>query len=294
MSIEISQLPRQTLAGVNSGDLFPVSSVSTSITKSLTIGNLSLYVSRQITGNNYIFPTVDGLATQVLTTDGMGNITWGGTSQPVFESTVPPVNTSSLWYDVNSGRLFVYYQNIWVDASPAAQTGYTGSMGYLGSTGPQGPQGPSGPQGTVGYTGSLGPQGNPGIGGGQGQTGYAGSAGDLGYTGSAGISGLPGGLSGTVQFNDNDVFAATNMSFNINSGQFSVTSASIEPTFDISGTINALGYELSGTPFTVASVVSAPGTANSAGTIGQIAYDATYLYVCVGTNSWVRALASTW
>lgn len=39
--------------------------------------------------------------------------------------------------------------------------------------------------------------------------------------------------------------------------------------------------------------VSAPGTASSAGVAGTWAYDATHIYVCVNTNTWVRATLAT-
>ncbi len=40
--------------------------------------------------------------------------------------------------------------------------------------------------------------------------------------------------------------------------------------------------------------VSAPATAASAGTAGDIAHDADYVYVCVAANTWKRAALSTW
>ncbi len=40
--------------------------------------------------------------------------------------------------------------------------------------------------------------------------------------------------------------------------------------------------------------VSPPATATSAGTAGQMAYAAPYLYVCVDTNTWRRVALSTW
>lgn len=40
--------------------------------------------------------------------------------------------------------------------------------------------------------------------------------------------------------------------------------------------------------------VAAPATAASAGTAGQIAYSAGYIYVCVGASTWVRAALATW
>jgi hypothetical protein len=40
-------------------------------------------------------------------------------------------------------------------------------------------------------------------------------------------------------------------------------------------------------------IVAAPALATSTGKAGQIAYDATHIYVCVATNVWVRALLAT-
>lgn len=39
--------------------------------------------------------------------------------------------------------------------------------------------------------------------------------------------------------------------------------------------------------------VDAPATASSTGTAGQFSYDATHFYVCVATNTWVRATLAT-
>jgi len=44
--------------------------------------------------------------------------------------------------------------------------------------------------------------------------------------------------------------------------------------------------------FTKAPVV-APVAANSAGVAGTWAYDATHIYVCIATNTWVRATLAT-
>jgi len=52
----------------------------------------------------------------------------------VYESVTPPENTSTIWYDENAGRLFIYYDGNWIDASP-------------GTDGIAGPQGPTGPRG---------------------------------------------------------------------------------------------------------------------------------------------------
>ena len=41
-------------------------------------------------------------------------------------------------------------------------------------------------------------------------------------------------------------------------------------------------------------LVSAPASATSSGTAGQFAYDSTYVYVCVATNTWKRAKLANW
>lgn len=39
--------------------------------------------------------------------------------------------------------------------------------------------------------------------------------------------------------------------------------------------------------------VDVPVSATATGTPGQVAYDATHMYVCVATNTWVRATLGT-
>jgi hypothetical protein len=41
-------------------------------------------------------------------------------------------------------------------------------------------------------------------------------------------------------------------------------------------------------------MVAAPASATATGVAGQIAYDATNIYVCVATNTWVKATLATW
>jgi hypothetical protein len=40
--------------------------------------------------------------------------------------------------------------------------------------------------------------------------------------------------------------------------------------------------------------VAAPATAGASGTVGQVAYDTSYIYMCVATNTWKRAALSSW
>lgn len=49
------------------------------------------------------------------------------------------------------------------------------------------------------------------------------------------------------------------------------------------------GGSIVGSPF-----VAAPASAVAAGTTGQLAFDATHLYVCIATNTWVRGGLATW
>jgi len=39
---------------------------------------------------------------------------------------------------------------------------------------------------------------------------------------------------------------------------------------------------------------SAPASASSSGTAGDIRFDADFVYVCVATNTWKRSALSTW
>lgn len=45
---------------------------------------------------------------------------------------------------------------------------------------------------------------------------------------------------------------------------------------------------------TFATITAPPATSTSGGTPGQIAYDSTYLYICIATNSWKRITLESW
>lgn len=71
-----------------------------------------------------------------------------------------------------------------------------------------------------------------------------------------------------------------------------VTKAS-DTSFAVSGTMSVVGDvtlpSINGVPV----IGSAPATASSTGVAGQLAFDSTHIYVCVATNTWVRALLVT-
>lgn len=52
--------------------------------------------------------------------------------------------------------------------------------------------------------------------------------------------------------------------------------------------------DLTDKPTTLFNVVSVPASATSTGTPNQIAFDSNYFYICVATNTWVRASLVTW
>ena len=70
---------------------------------------------------------VAGTYTFALSTSGSvtlnGSPFVGGVS--IHEGDTPPVSTTSLWYDTISGRLYIYVDNEWVDASPVSYTHLT-------------------------------------------------------------------------------------------------------------------------------------------------------------------------
>jgi hypothetical protein len=71
--------------------------------------------------------------------------------------------------------------------------------------------------------------------------------------------------------------------------------AAFEVTDGGTDTVNALeGRIKTFAQMGVPKLVTAPSTASSAGTAGQVAYDTSYFYVCTATNTWKRTALSTW
>lgn len=71
-------------------------------------------------------------------------------------------------------------------------------------------------------------------------------------------------------------------------GSYSTTSsAAANVAIDSSGNITR-------STSTMLRKVTVPSTATSSGALGDVAYDASYLYVCTAANTWVRAALATW
>jgi hypothetical protein len=66
----------------------------------------------------------------------------------------------------------------------------------------------------------------------------------------------------------------------------------VPENFGVPLLIRTLNERFTATPPQSANA-TVPATAASTGTAGQVAYDASYLYVCVATNTWKRVTLST-
>lgn len=105
--------------------------------------------------------------------------------------------------------------------------------------------------------------------GGTGPTGPTGSIGTIGPTGPTGSSGITGPTGSTGQ----------GVPTGGTGGQFLVKASSTD-------------YDAIWTSSLVSDIP--PGSSASPGVTGQLALDASYLYVCVGTNTWLRTLLTSW
>ncbi len=101
-------------------------------------------------------------------TSPWNSLPYGSGAITVSDSAPASPNSGDQWFESDSGKLFVYYDNFWVevlggavgDRGPTGPTGPTGATGLTGATGvlgPTGHTGPTGPGSTV--TGPTGPFG---------------------------------------------------------------------------------------------------------------------------------------
>ncbi len=131
----------------------------------------------------------------------------GDEGQMAVAATTAPTGaaTGDMWYDSESGNVYVYYDGYWVEAASAndGPTGNTGPTGAVGSTGATGNTGLTGNTGAVGATGAIG------------VTGATGATGSTGATGPTGTSTLTryrftaaGGETGVSGADDNAVTLA--------------------------------------------------------------------------------------
>ncbi len=94
-------------------------------TGAITGGTLT---ATSMTVGGLTYPTVNGTNGHVLTSDGAGNVTWqaqsggGGGASVTISDTAPAASAGDLWWESDSGRLKIYYQDVdttqWVDCNP--------------------------------------------------------------------------------------------------------------------------------------------------------------------------------
>ena len=117
----------------------------------LATSNTGVTVTGALTAGGLTYPTVNGTNGQVLTSDGAGNVAWGvgggGGASVTISDTPPAASAGDLWWESDSGRLKIYYQDVdssqWVDVAPplapalssnapatASSTGSAGDIRY--------------------------------------------------------------------------------------------------------------------------------------------------------------------
>lgn len=85
---------------------------------------------------------------------GDGTATWsavsyvsGGASVEVSDDPPAEAEPNTLWWESDTGTLFIYYDDFWVEAV----TGVVGPQGPAGDTGPAGETGPAGTAGDAAF-----------------------------------------------------------------------------------------------------------------------------------------------
>lgn len=79
----------------------------------------------------------------------------------------------------------------------------------------------------------------------------------------------------------------------------SSNSGATRPAYAVAGTLwwssaEVLALYDGAADLAVAVNAGAPASATAAGVVGQVAWDADYVYVCTGVDEWKRAALSTW
>ena len=137
--------------------------VNLTVTSNTNVGNL--YATGQVTlAGSVVANGTLGISGQVLKTNGSGvfwgTVSGGGGSSVTMSNTAPAgASTGDQWWDTESGRLYIYYDDgtssQWVDASPGIP-GPAGTNGTNGADGADGADGAGFTSSTDGQINSLG------------------------------------------------------------------------------------------------------------------------------------------
>lgn len=77
-------------------------------------------------------------------------------------------------------------------------------------------------------------------------------------------------------------------------GQVAAQTLSIGSTFAVDNSGNVTTAATTATQYKLSALNTAPSSATATGTTGEIRITSDYIYVCIATNTWVRAALSTW
>jgi hypothetical protein len=204
-------------------------------------------------------PTPTGNAGKFLTTNGT-TLSWSTlptpspSAAPIAASATAPGShpDGTLWYDEISGRLYVYYDSSWVDASPRGGDGTYVALSATGQT-------ITDTSGATNYTLKIA----------------------NGTTGS--VFGIGTG---------NESFGVANDSLNHDaSGYVPYNATASTMSFNIPSHTGSLSIDANGVVTIPNGLIIPSGTkaSNAAGRPGQISYDANYIYICTATNTWKRS-----
>jgi len=111
-------------------------------------------------------------------------------------------------------------------------------------------------------------------------------AGNLSWTAQTSAS-SPAGNTGQIQFNDSGNFSA-NSNLSYDSSNIKLTVGNLLLIGSNSAVTYANGL------MAASQISTVPSTASSTGVKGQIAFDTSYIYICIATNTWMRAAIATW
>lgn len=210
---------------------------------------------------------------------------------PIFvNSPPPPTNLAPIaWSGLSLGlialilSLIVGGFLIWDNNDNIEATGPAGPKGQKGETGEKGERGTTGIDGAQGVKGQKGePNGDKGAKGEIGPDGAKGEKGGLGDDGAKGQKGQKGDGDGKIPDGTEEGRTAY---WDVKNDQWSETK-------DIVVNTPAARVELN-TDLQL-SQPTVPTTAADLGAVGQISWDADYIYICTATDTWKRVGIATW
>jgi hypothetical protein len=209
----------------------------------------------------------------------------------VAASTADCAFSTNIAYE-SAGRTNILYQSnqpgspqvgdIWIDSDDESVKLYNGSdFATIATTAPQGPTGPTGPSGPTGASGPTGPAGS--------------GVSVLGSYATVELleADTPVGNIGDAYVIGQNLYVWSDLNQEwFDAGTFIGDTGPTGAT-GITGPTGSTGATGATGPASITGPTT-PATAGASGSIGAIVWDADYIYVCVGINTWKRVAISTW